>query len=125
MNIIKSMRKKVRYTAEQVARFLGIDLTVYISYEQQKTNELPYQVIEKLAELYHVTEYDILRETAQAQSITGNPQQETEIIPFMKIVRNYLLIIRLLNGARQDDPRYQIAWSNKDDHRMMILKNLI
>ena len=41
MNIIESMRKKVRYTAEQVARFLGVNLKVYISYEQQKTDELP------------------------------------------------------------------------------------
>ena len=119
MNIIESMRKKVRYTAEQIARFLGIDLTVYISYEQQKTDKLPYLVIEQLAALYHVTEYDILTGTAQAHSITGNPQQEAEIIPFMKIIENYLLMSRLLDGARHDDPRYRIAWNDNGDHRRM------
>lgn len=119
MNIIESMRKKVRYTSEQVARFLGVNLKVYISYEQQKTDELPYQVIEQLAALYHVTEYDILIGTAQAHSITGNPQQEVEIIPFMKIVRNYLLMSRMLDGVRHDDPRYRIAWDDNSDHRRM------
>ena len=119
MNIIESMRKKVRYTAEQVARFLGVNLKVYISYEQQKTDELPYQVIEQLAALYHVTEYEILTGTAQAHSITGNPQQEEEIIPFMKIIENYLLMSRLLDGARHDDPYYRIAWSHDGGHRRM------
>ena len=119
MNIIESMRKKVRYTAEQVAGFLGVNLKVYISYEQQKTDELPYQVIEQLAALYHVTEYEILTGTAQAHSITGNPQQEEEIIPFMKIIENYLLMSRLLDGARYDDPCYRIAWSYDGGHRRM------
>ena len=119
MNIIESMRKKVRYTAEQVARFLGVNLKVYISYEQQKTDELPYQVIELLAALYHVTEYEILTGTAQAHSITGNPQQVEEIIPFMKIIENYLLMSRLLDGARHDDPCYRIAWNNDGGHRKM------
>lgn len=119
MNIIKSMRKKLRYTAEQVAGFLGVDLSAYLSYERQKTDELPYQIIEMLAALYHVTEYDILTGTAQAHSITGNPQQEVEIIPFMKIVRNYLLMSRMLDGARHDDPRYRIAWDDNGDYRRM------
>ena len=119
MNIIESMRKKVRYTTEQVAKYLGVDLMVYLSYERLKTDEIPYQVIELLATLYHVTEYEILTETAQAHSITGNPQQEVEIIPFMKIVRNYLLMSRLLDGAKHDDPRYRIAWDDNGDHRRM------
>lgn len=119
MNIIENMRKKVRYTAEQVAKYLGVDLMVYLSYERQKTDEVPYQVIELLAALYHVTEYDILTGTAQAHSITDYPQQEAEIIPFMKIVRNYLLMSRLLDGARHDDPRYRIAWSHDGGHRRM------
>lgn len=119
MNIIESMRKKVRYTAEQVAGFLGVDLSAYLSYEQQKTDELPYQIIELLAALYHVTEYDILTGTAQAHSITGNPQQEEEIIPFMKIIENYLLMSRLLDGARHDDPRYRITWNQDGGHRKM------
>lgn len=119
MNIIENMRKKVRYTAEQVAGFLGVDLAAYLSYEQQKTDELPYQIIELLAALYHVTEYEILTGTAQAHSITGNPQQEAEIIPFMKIVRNYLLMSRMLDGARHNDLRYRIAWNDNSDHRKM------
>ena len=119
MNIIENMRKKVHYTAEQVAKYLGVDLMVYLSYEHQKTDEVPYQVIELLAALYHVTEYDILTGAAHAHSITGNPQQEAEIIPFMKIVRNYLLMSRLLDGAKHDDPRYRIAWDDNGDHRRM------
>ena len=119
MNIIENMRKKVRYTAEQVTGFLGVDLAAYLSYEQKKTDELPYQIIELLAALYHVTEYEILTGTAQAHSITGNPQQEAEIIPFMKIVRNYLLMGRMLDGARHNDLRYRIAWNDNSDHRKM------
>ena len=73
----------------------------------------------------HVTEYDILTGTAQAHSITGNPQQEEEIIPFMKIIENYLLMSRLLDGARHDDPRYRIAWNQDGGHRRMAKDNLI
>ena len=119
MNIIESMRKKVRYTAEQVAKYLGVDLMDYLRYERLKTDEVPYQVIELLAALYHVTEYEILTETAQAHSITGNPQQEEDIIPFMKIIENYLLMSRLLDGVRHDDPCYRIAWSHDGGHRRM------
>ena len=119
MNIIESMRKKVRYTTEQVAKYLGVDLMIYLSYERLKIDEVPYQIIELLATLYHVTEYEILTETAQAHSITDNPQQEADIIPFMKIIENYLLMSRLLDVARHDDPRYRIAWNHDGGHRRM------
>ena len=43
---------------------------------------------------------------------------EEELLPFMKLVRNYLMMCRLSDGASTDDPRYRIAWGRtKPLHR--------
>ena len=112
------MRKKARYSSSQVAEYLGISQTAYCQLERrQDVMDVPYQVIEQLAALYHVEEYDILMGTAKTHAVCKTPQQEAEIIPFLNIVRNYLLMSRLLDGAERNSPRYEIAWNDDSTAR--------
>lgn len=114
MNILSRMRKKAQYTPGELAKYLAVSTTQYEEYEGEDILLLPYSVIEKMAALYHVSEYDILTGKAKAHSLTGNVRQETEIIPFISIVNNYMLMSRLLDDAPADDPHYQIAWNNRE-----------
>ena len=120
MNILSKLRKQTHYTPEEVAEYLAVSVSRYMEYERDNMMQLPYSVIEKMAALYHVSEYEILTEKAVAHSLTENIHQEVEIIPFITVVENYLLMSRLLSGAQADDPHYQIAWDNKN-HRCNTL----
>lgn len=120
MNILSKLRKQTHYTPEEVAEYLAVSVSRYMEYERGDMMQLPYSVIEKMAALYHVSEYEILTGKAMAHSLTGKVRQEVEIIPFITVVENYLLMSRLLSGAQADDPRYQIAWDNKN-HRCNAL----
>ena len=108
------MRKETHYSLEEVVKYLAVNVTQYKEYEQVNIMQLSYSVIKKISTLYHVSEYEILTEKAEAHSLTGNVHQEVEIIPFMTIVENYLMMSRLLDGAQAGDSHYQIAWNNKN-----------
>lgn len=110
MNIIRQMRLTAHFSQHQVADYLGISKAEYVAYEKRNATELPLSVLEKMASLYHVEEYDILMGTAVAHPLCKTPAQEAELIPFFRLVRNYLLMRRLEDHAQRDDPRYQIAW---------------
>ena len=97
------------FTEKQVAEYLGVSLPDYMEYEKG-IKELSLPVLEKLAALYHVEEYDILMGTAVPHTLREYPQQEKELIPLFNIVRNYLMMHRLLDGAPADYTRYRIAW---------------
>ena len=64
MNILSVMRKETHYSLEEVAKYLAVNVTQYEEYEQVNIMQLPYSVIEKIAALYHVSEYEILTEKA-------------------------------------------------------------
>ncbi len=53
-NALKYLRKKRGYTQAEVAEKVGIKRTTYNSYENSKTVP-PYDIVEKLADLYDVT----------------------------------------------------------------------
>ncbi len=97
------------FKEKQVADYLGISQPSYLKYEKG-IKELSLPFLEKLAALYHVEEYDILMGTAVPHTLRENPQQEEELIPFFNIVRNFLMMHRLLDGAPANDPKYRIAW---------------
>ena len=110
MNILGTMRETAGYTLGQVAEYLDIAQPVYLKYEQRTIDTVPYQVLEKLAALYHVEEYDILMGTAVPHSLSGTPAQEKELVPFFTLVENYLKMSRILAGADRDNPNYRINW---------------
>ena len=100
--IVKKLRKQSGFVSSEVAEYLGISEEGYLRYETGDT-ELPFDVLERLADLYHVEEYDILMGTAVSQTATKSPRLEAELIPFYKIVNAYMKMVRLLKEC--DDQR--------------------
>ena len=98
---IKRLRIESDYTVSQVAEYLGISEEEYLQIEQE-TAELSLSSLEKLADLYHQEEYDILTGEAKSKTVTKSPQQEKELIPFFRIVGNYLKMGRLLKEAKNE-----------------------
>ena len=99
-----------KFTAEQVADYLGISQSDYSRIEQKEINDCPFDSLEKLAALYHVEEYDLLTGTAVPHTLCETPAQEAELIPFFTLVNNYLKMCRILAGADRNDPRFRISW---------------
>lgn len=106
---LKYLRKKLGYTQAEVAEKIGIKRTTYISYENSQTTP-PYDVVEKLADLYDVTIQDIdnesrSRTTLQLNSIT--PSYEVDIKEKMAELtseeRMVIKYIRLLSTEERRD----------------------
>lgn len=97
MNILSKMRRKAKWTKRQLAEYLDIPLQEYITCEDTDITEIDFQILEKLADLYHVEEYDILTEKADSQTFFPSPMEEKEMIPFFKMIENYMKMERLLS----------------------------
>jgi len=97
----KQLRKQSNFSVGQVADYLSISVEQYSQYESGK-KEVPINVLESLADLYHVEEYDILTGTAVSRTVTDSPQKEAELIPFFKIVSAYMKMIRLLEEHQSE-----------------------
>lgn len=96
--VLPRLRKESGFSAGQVAEYLGITEQEYLQMEPDVT-VIPFACLEKLADLYHVEEYDILTGMATSQTVTKSPDEEKELIPFFKIVNNYMKMTRLLNNS--------------------------
>ena len=118
MNILVKLGKNTHYCQQQVADFLKVPLEGYHNMERTPVGDLDIHAVERLAALYHVSECDLLTGKAVGHSISGDPLTDEELLPFMKFVKNYLMMCRLLDGASTDVPRYRIAWGRtKPLHR--------
>lgn len=100
--ILRQLRKQSKFKADDVAEYLGVEFLVYNQYEEDAWT-VPHQCLEKLADLYHVEEYDILVGAAVSQTVTESPKQEAELIPFFKFVAAYMKITRLLEECTNED----------------------
>ena len=98
MNIVESLRRESGFAGDQVAGYLGISQEEYLEYEIGE-KDLPVDILEALARLYHVEEYDILTGSTRSQTLCEDPEHEKELIPFFVIVQNYMKIQRLLEEA--------------------------
>ena len=98
-HILERLRKEARFPVGEVASYLGMSEDAYLAVEKD-VSALPYGLLEKLAELYHVEEYDILTGTARSQAVTHSPKEEAELVPFFKIVQAYMKMTRLLEEAK-------------------------
>ena len=94
--VLPRLRKESGFTAAQVAEYLGITEQEYLQMESDVT-VIPLTYLERLADLYHVAEYDVLTGTATSQTVTKSPAEEKNLIPFFKIVKSYMKMTRLLN----------------------------
>jgi len=106
-NNIKELRIKFGYTQAFIADFLNITPAAVNQYEKD-TRPIPVSVVEKLALLFNVDEYDLYEENPQKQSVMTSfafrademtPDDMQQINRFKKIISNYLnMSIALQNG---------------------------
>jgi transcriptional regulator with XRE-family HTH domain len=95
---LKKLRETARYTQEEVAQTLGITRSAYSNYESGN-REAPYDVLEKISNLYGCEMYILFEENenidalilASAFRIDGiTAEDTTEIMHFKDIVKSYL-----------------------------------
>ena len=102
-SVLKRMRLESDFSLDGLASYLGISVQEYLSLENSKPSELPFAHLERLADLYHVEEYDILTGKAHSQTVADSPEREKELIPFFKLVLNYLKIQKLLDQCNDNN----------------------
>lgn len=95
---LKLFRESLNFTQERVASYLGIDRGAYANYESGN-REMPYQLMEKVCELYGIGLISLYEEDEQKvkdelvcafRTDNLNDDDLREISNFKKIVRNYL-----------------------------------
>ncbi|MBE9467737.1 MAG: helix-turn-helix transcriptional regulator [Bacteroidetes bacterium] len=104
---LKKLREKFTYTQAFVADYLGITAPAVNQYEND-ARSIPENVIEKLALLYNVEEFDLYEDDPEKQNLlTSFAFRADEIIAedmvtisrFKKIITNYInMSSALING---------------------------
>lgn len=97
-NNLKKLREAARYTQDEVAQTLGITRSAYSNYETGD-RETPYDVLEKVSNLFGCEMYLLFEENENADAmilasafrLDGLTERDTaEIIRFKDIVKSYL-----------------------------------
>jgi transcriptional regulator with XRE-family HTH domain len=101
---IRELRKKLGYTQEQVAGYLGISTAAVTQYETG-ARAVPSTTITKLALLFNVDEYELYQEEPQQQILLSafafradelKSQDLKSISEFKKVVLNYFHLSKAL-----------------------------
>ncbi len=104
---IRELRNKFGYTQAFIAEYLNITPAAVNQYEND-ARTIPVTVIEKLAILYNVDEYDLYEENPEKQIVLSafafradelNAIDLQQICKFKKIISNYINMSEaLING---------------------------
>jgi Helix-turn-helix. len=104
---IKEMRVKFGYTQAFIAEYLNLTPAAVNQYEND-ARTIPTSVIEKLAMLYNVEEYDLYEENPEKRQLISSfafragelsAQDMQSVSKFKKIILNYLnMSSALANG---------------------------
>lgn len=95
---LKKIREAARYTQDEVAQALGITRSAYSNYESGE-REAPYDVLEKVSDLFGCDMYVLFEENeyadamilASAFRLDGLTDEDAaEIVRFKDIVKSYL-----------------------------------
>lgn len=95
---LKKLREAARYTQDEVAQALGITRSAYSNYESGE-REAPYNVLEKVSNLFGCDMYVLFEENQNADAMIFAsafrldglaPEDSAEIIRFKDIVKSYL-----------------------------------
>jgi transcriptional regulator with XRE-family HTH domain len=103
---IRALRKKLGYTQEQIADYLGVSTAAVTQYETG-ARVVPSTTVSKLALLFNIDEYELYQKEPQQQQLLSafafragelQPDDLKSISEFKKIVLNYFyLTIALKN----------------------------
>lgn len=94
---IRALRKKLGYTQEQIADYLGISTAAVTQYETG-ARVVPATTVSKLALLFNVDEYEMYQEEPQQQQLLSafafradelQSKDLKSISEFKKVVLNY------------------------------------
>ena len=105
---ITKIRKSLGYTQDSIAKYLEVSQAAYSKYESGEL-DIPISVIEKLASLFGVDEYDFYEEDTELQlsnivfafrADDIMPEDMEAIAKFKKIVRNYINMSNELDKRR-------------------------
>ncbi len=106
---LKILREASGYTQDSIAKKAGINRSAYANYETGD-RELPYEVLEKLTDIFGCEPHILFEENisfhqdilACAFRIENLSDKDIdEVSHFKGIVRNYLKMIRIENGATE------------------------
>lgn len=95
---LKKLREAARYTQDEVAQALGITRSTYSNYESGE-REAPYDVLEKVSDLFGCDMYVLFEENENADAmilasafrLDGLTDEDAdEIVRFKDIVKSYL-----------------------------------
>lgn len=95
---LKKLREAARYTQDEVAQALGITRSAYSNYESGE-REAPYDVLEKVSDLFGCDMYLLFEENENADAmilasafrLDGLTDEDAvEIVRFKDIVKSYL-----------------------------------
>lgn len=95
---LKKLREAARYTQDEVAQALGITRSAYSNYESGE-REAPYDVLEKVSDLFGCGMYVLFEENENADAmilasafrLDGLTDEDAaEIVRFKDIVKSYL-----------------------------------
>ncbi|MDI1322263.1 MAG: helix-turn-helix transcriptional regulator [Algoriphagus sp.] len=101
---LQAIRKKLGFTQDQIAAYLGI-LREEVSYYENGSRAIPSPLLSQLANLYGVDEFDFFEEDLDVEKIDlafqfGNVEFNVNDLyifaKFKKIIRNYLLVKKQL-----------------------------
>ncbi len=102
---IRALRKKLGYTQEQIAEYLGVSAAAVTQYETE-VRVVPSATVTKLALLFNVDEFELYQENPEQQQLLSafafradelKPQDLKSISEFKKIVLNYFHLSNELN----------------------------
>lgn len=95
---LKKLREAARYTQDEVSQALGITRSAYSNYESGE-REVPYDVLEKVSDLFGCDMYVLFEENENADAmilasafrLDGLTDEDVaEIVRFKDIVKSYL-----------------------------------
>lgn len=95
---LKKLREAARYTQDEVSQALGITRSAYSNYESGE-REAPYDVLEKVSDLFGCDMYILFEENENADAmilvsafrLDGLTDEDAaEIVRFKDIVKSYL-----------------------------------
>lgn len=94
---LKLLRETAGYTQKAVAEFIGVDRGAYANYESESPRLMPFDLLNKVCELYGISLKSLINENAVKSDFVcafrislSNSQDISEIANFKKVVRDYL-----------------------------------
>ena len=94
--VLRQIRERFGFTQKEISCYLGISQPAYQKYETGET-EVSVESISKLARLYRIDEYDILKGNIERADLAFAFRKDgdiniEEVAHFQQIIKNYIMM---------------------------------